>query len=528
VCVVLSAFVCTAVVHGQEQEGGRAEGQKVASQGIKTRIGILDFDVVSDDANLKTQAVDVIIGHLADIGAYEISTNESLVAGYEQIRQRFPQKCREPRCACEIGSTLQLDRLIYGSIEQSEKMYAVRLTMVDVMSRQIIEKTELEGDPGVGLSDVLKAAVQKLHGQLDENADTLTHRYFGPRVDNRKQLAVAAPLCVGGGLVFGLAGGSLGKKDENSAVANVDYIKEYGAMESDMDDMMGVGAGAHLIPMFGRPGALANAYVAASDDAYGVFFNPAGLGWLAGGEAALGYQYRFGLDNVAASFVNKATREIGFGEGFLYNSDRDNLFYEAYFYSSIAYKLNEWIPFMRPIGFGATVKVISKGTGEAQSVSSVTGSAFGLGLDLGAQLELSENIRGGILFRDLPAVLRWYNSLSDTSYMEPVPAAFYWGGTFQAGYQTFMICEVQTPLNEDQVWRFAGGIERIIFRVFRIRAGIQKEADFDTPWKFTGGFGLRVNTERMLGKYLILDGSYEYNTLTTFAHPVNISFRFGF
>ncbi|MBD3392860.1 MAG: hypothetical protein GF418_12210 [Chitinivibrionales bacterium] len=511
---VLATVSCLCLAFGQ-------------GEGMKTRIGLLDLDTWGGGETFESEALDVLMSHLAEVGAYEIFTQDAMEASYAKLEQRFPQHCREPRCACAIGSSLQMDRMLYGTLDKNEKRVAVRLTLVDVMSRQIIEKVELEGEPGVGLSDVLRVAVQKLHGLVDEDVDTRTHTYFGRQVDNRKQLLVSAPACIGAGLVFGLASGSLLKKDENGTVLESDQFS-YSSFDGDMDDALGIASGADLIPLFGRPAAMANAYVAVSDDAYGVLYNPAGLGWVANAEATLGYQYRFGLNVFGAAFVNKATREIGFGQGFLHCSDREKLYYENYFYSSFAYKFNEWIPFLRPIGVGVTLKILNESTGEGTSESSSTGSSFGMGLDLGAQLELSENIRGGILFKNVPRLMRTYNSLTDYSYSEIMPPTFYWGGSFQAGYLTFLVCEVQTPLNEDQVWRFAGGIERILFRVFRIRAGIQKEADFDTPWKFTGGFGLNVNTESLFGRYVILDGSYEYNTLSVFAHPVNISLRFGF
>ena len=101
------------------------------------------------------------------------------------------------------------------------------------------------------------------------------------------------------------------------------------------------------------------------------------------------------------------------------------------------------------------------------------------------------------------------------------------GGTYRAGYTTFLICQGQIPLYTDQSWHFSGGIEQEIFRVFKIRLGLKKEAYFDTPWLLTGGFGLDVNTESIWGKMVCLDGAYEYNTVGVF--PVaNLSFRIGF
>jgi hypothetical protein len=77
------------------------------------------------------------------------------------------------------------------------------------------------------------------------------------------------------------------------------------------------------------------------------------------------------------------------------------------------------------------------------------------------------------------------------------------------------------------MWKFAGGIEQEFFQVFLARLGLKKEVSFDTPWLITAGFGTKFNTESIVGKYFILDGAYEYNTLGMF--PVaNVSFRIGF
>ena len=74
---------------------------------------------------------------------------------------------------------------------------------------------------------------------------------------------------------------------------------------------------------------------------------------------------------------------------------------------------------------------------------------------------------------------------------------------------------------------FSGGVEQEVFRVFKARVGLKKQAYFDTPWLITGGFGLDINTESIAGKYIIVDGAYEYNTIDVF--PVaNVSFRIGF
>jgi len=94
-----------------------------------------------------------------------------------------------------------------------------------------------------------------------------------------KQLLISAGSCIGAGVIWALVNGQTVNGD--------------GSVEADYSGMeraeCGIGTGADLIPLFARPAALGNAYIAASDDAYGVFYNPAGLSWASGAEASFCY-----------------------------------------------------------------------------------------------------------------------------------------------------------------------------------------------------------------------------------------------
>ncbi|MGD9200612.1 MAG: hypothetical protein PVI26_03535 [Chitinispirillia bacterium] len=412
-----------------------------------------------------------------------------------------------------------MDRMIYGSVDRGENTYGARFSLVDVQRRQIMEKVNIESDPGVELSELIRITVGKLHGHVDNDLDTIIHTYYGKKVNNLKQLYISAGSCLGLGIIWSLVNG-LTFPEANPVTA------DYTSWE---DARCGIGTGSDLIPLFGRPGALGNCYNAASDDSYGVFFNPAGLSWIPGGEFSFGYQMRFGLNNFAASFVNKATREIGFGQGIMYSGDTDDLFSEMFFLSGISYKFNDLISFLRPFSFGASIKLISKKTGDTDiSSSSISGNAFGIGLNIGFQIELSENIRYGCLVRNVPSIIRWNNESTGKNYFENEPVELSMGGSFQASYTTFLICEGYIPLYKDQPWKFAGGVERILFRVLRIRFGAEKTEGLDTPWKINGGFGLKVPTDFIWGKYFTLDCSYEYNEESVFSNVLNFSFRYGF
>lgn len=487
------------------------------NEGLQTRIGIIDPDVSNGDSKLVSEVVGYLKSSISDVGGYEIYTQTEMEASFADIQERFPKYCREPRCVSAVGSALQLDRVIYGAVDKGDKTYGVRFTLVDVASKQVIEKVSLEGNTGIPLKDIISVVVSKLHGHVDNNLDTATHLYYGKQVNNMKQLYISAGACVLGGLLWAIINGAT--VDEGG-----DVVGDY---ENFVTGTSGIGTGADLLSLFGRPAALGNSYVAVSDDAYGVFYNPAGLSWSTGREVALCYQPpRYGvLYSIAASYSNKATREIGFGQGFQYTGDSDGLFTEVFFTTAISYKFNDLISFLRPFSIGASVKIMSKRVGNGVSPNSIQGSVAGAGLNLGVQLEVSEKIRGAILFKNAPSVLKWNNSSTGKEYFENEPTELFLGGSFQANYETFLVCEGRIPLYDEQLWKGSCGIERMIFRVMRIRVGIEKTEGFDTPWILNGGFGIKV---RMGNKYLGIDGSYQYNTFTPFAHPINTSMVFGF
>jgi hypothetical protein len=196
------------------------------------------------------------------------------------------------------------------------------------------------------------------------------------------------------------------------------------------------------------------------------------------------------------------------------------------FITSVSYKFNELVPFLRPFSVGANCKILSKKTSDgAVGVHAQKGSGIGFALDAGMQLELSEKIRGAILFENIPGFVKYNNVSENTEYTEFNPVEFKFGGQFQANYETFLICEFDIPLYREQVWTGKAGIERAIFRVMKLRIGVEKSEGLDTPWKINGGAAIAVP---MNSKFLSIEGSYEYNTLTVFSNVLNFSFRFGF
>ena len=486
-------------------------GQETAAQS-KIRIGVLNLMVTGADENFASAINGDVVQIVSDMGFYKVYGQIDLENSYKQIKQKFPSHCTDPRCVVEIGSSLGLDRMMYGSIDKNSVSFGVRLFLIDIPSKQTVEHVNLEGGPGVGAIDLLKIAVTKLHGLQAPNTAKMRD-YFGPEVHNEKQMLYSSGICIGLGLLFAAVNGGL--KDFNLS-HQFDTVSMTGKISSTLH-----------VPFFGRPAGLADQYVAASDDAYGVLYNPAGMAWLSHQDVALGYQYRFNLiNNFVASYVNKATREIGFGECVLYSGDYTHLQDELYFISSYAYKFNQRFLFFRPFSIGASLKLGSI-TSPKSDDATASQKTLVAGLDVGLLTEFADNIRFGLVFKDLPTIQKVDNTTTGTKYIEYEPTILQLGGTYRVGYGTFLICQGQVPLYSDQPWKYSGGVEQEIFSFFKVRLGALGQSSFDAPWIFTAGFGLDVKTESMFGKYITLDGAYEYNTLDVF--PVaNMSFRFGF
>lgn len=480
------------------------------------KIGVLKLEYYGD-AKKKAESTDSkILEEIKNIGFYAVHNQDQLVEIINRMGAKFPVRCRDPRCVLDIGSDAGMDRMIFGSADIEGNRCGIHLELIDMRMKETIESVDILGDPGVQIADILKVAVAKLHGHNPEGVKTSV--YHGPKIHNEKQFLISSAGWLGAGLLWGLISYAVEKNNPEKLIA--EYIDE---------DLSGIPSGAGQIPLFARPAALANAYVAISDDAYGVMYNPAGLSWVSGPEAVAGYQYRFGVNNIGASYVNKATREMGFGQAFLYSGDPDGLMTELHFITSAAYKFNMFNnSFIRPFSLGVNLRCISNRV-NGKSENSVSGNSFGAGIDLGLLWELSENIRYGLLLKDIPVINRWKNVSTGKEYFESNAATLKMGGMFKAGYTTTLVAEGQIPMYSDQVWKMSGGIEQEIFRIILLRAGIQKEIQdsrMDTPWKLTGGFGLKFNTESAFGRHVMIDGSYEYNSLEVF-DVINCSIRIG-
>jgi hypothetical protein len=360
-------------------------------------------------------------------------------------------------------------------------------------------------------------ALDRIHGQKD--AKPSVGAYYGPEVNNLSEFLWSSIAVQGAGAFYSFVNYGAGSDKTETAIVLVGGPQN-GALS-------GIPSGANQIPIFARPAALANAYTAVSDDAYGVLYNPAGMPWVEGREAVASYQYRFGMDIMAVSYANRALRDLGFGQAVLLTTDRDGAMTEMLFVTAAGYKINQDY-LLGPLSVGAASKQVGNPVNKP-SPDSPYGQSYGAGLDLGFMWELSSDIRYGLLFRDVPAVNKWRNRATGERYSEAQPPPLHMGGSYAVSYSVFMAADGQIPLYADQPWVMAGGIEYEFFRMLALRVGLQREIlDEDANWwKITCGAGFKFGTVSTWGRDITLDLSYEYNTLELFP-VVNVSVKAGF
>jgi len=495
--------------------------QEEQSLETKIKIGVLDLEVNGGTKKLGQEANLAMANAVKEVGFYEIQTQPQIESAFRKIGKEWPKYCNDPRCVLAVGASAQLDRIIYGVLDKNGKTYGVSLKLLDVMRKETIESVELASEAGVSLEEFLGAAVDRLHG-TDDTDITLT-KYFGREIHNEREGLIAGGAFLAAGILWGVISGSMKGID--------------GEPSWEQEDLSGIVSRDYHVPLTGRPAALGHAYTALSDDAYGVFYNPAGIAWVGGREAALAYQYRYGMSNLTASYVNKATREIGVGGGLIYTKDDSDLMTTATWYTSVSYKFHQLLSFLPPFSAGLSIKMTSVKNGggssseeEIFSADNQEGNEFGFGFDFGLRMRLSEEIMGAIVLKDIPSVFSAKNKTQGYSYSEMSPMVLLYGGSFQAGHNTLLLAEGQIPLYDDQPWKGALGIEQTMFRIFKGRIGVRKiiQAEEETPWIVTAGCGIDITLQKKMCKFVIVDAAYEFNQLEMFSNVLNFSFIYGF
>lgn len=479
-----------------------------------TRIGVMNLFTNLDGieaATLSKKSVNLIKKRYHELGGYDVFTQDRMEESYETFSKNFPDYCHEPRCVSVIGSALELDRVLYGSVVKNGSHYAIMFTLVDVASKDIIDSCSIEGDDNASLKDVIDGGIAIINSSKDDDLASSLNRYYGEEVDNKKAMLISSGSVIAAGLFMAF----IGTDYQNDKIDFTDKL-------SGIDPLMSA------IPQSARAKAMGNSYVAASKDAYGAFFNPAGAVWVDGPDMAISFQNRFGaVNSFSGAFINKATKKLAWGHTVEYSGSPDSYLMELYLSTLASYKFNNLWGFMPPMSMGARFKINSiRITGTDGSDYSQKGTGYGFGLDLGFLLELSKQIDFGMVFTNLPSINIFNNESGGYRYVEPSPMALKLGGVFRVHYNTMLIAEGTIPLYADQSWRLAGGVEQKLFSYVRLRAGAEKTIfhSYDSPWHLTTGLGIDVPVKE---KHIAVDASYEINTDLIMTNTWDVSIRVG-
>ncbi|NLD93103.1 MAG: hypothetical protein GX639_10605 [Fibrobacter sp.] len=480
----------------------------------KISLGVLKLETAGMSVKSSLALSASLRNALLSTNLYKVYNHTKIQALLTQTKQELSLECFSPECVMELGERLGLDKIIFGCVDKNREYHEIILTMVDIKSKRVEKSSNIKKSvASITTDSLLRLTVMRMH-----NMDTLKTKSVpaDPETHNAKKLFYTSGLCMGLGLLLAAVDGGL---------FDLNLSKQF-----DTFSLSDISSSIFQLPFFARPAALGDGYIAGSNDAYGVLYNPAGTAWAKGPEVALGYQYGYSmLNNFSVSYVDKAAKKVGFGQCLLYSADVDNLQRDIYFISALSYKFTRLYPLPWPASIGVSVKLGTTNSPESENATASQKTFCG-GLDFGLFMPINDNISFAAVLNDAPGLRKVNNTTTEIRYLEYEPIRFNLGGTFQTGhtdYNTFIIYQGQIPLYDDQHWHLSGGIEQELFRVIKLRLGLKKIAYADSPWLITGGFSLKVNTESIAAKYLILDGSYQYNTLVVFP-SLNISFRVGF
>ncbi|MBN2416417.1 hypothetical protein JXO52_11275 [bacterium] len=242
-----------------------------------------------------------------------------------------------------------------------------------------------------------------------------------------------------------------------------------------------IGYGARAMGMGG-------AHVALASDAYGLFWNPAGLAYVRGWQVGTMYARQFniipyGLVSGAKVFGDR----YGTGLGFL--SSGDDAWRESTFLVSGAMKFAPNSGF----SFGMTVKIrtVSFGGNSDDSPYHVSGSAAGVGMDLGLRWKFAPRWTLGAVYRDILNQLSYTNKSRNTSYNEALPGTTVLGTAFMARKNLVFVMDWQHIVESVVPDRIAAGFEWRIFTLLYLRGGWSQNLTADPNRMLNGGAGLQ-------------------------------------
>jgi len=243
---------------------------------------------------------------------------------------------------------------------------------------------------------------------------------------------------------------------------------------------VGIGAGA-----MGRGGAV----VASVEGASSLFWNPAGLGQAESSrEFMVAYGDQMGLVPYSAGAGLQRLGDYTLGVGLLYSGDDVLSETSLLVGASREFNVLPWAP-DRAAGVGATLRTRWASYGNNESAGEqVTGSALGLGLDIGALIPLTDSTTLGVTGRDVVSVLNWDSSAAG-SYGENVPAALGIGVAMRPHDRVLLEVDLDKSLHRDTNGIVRAGAELALFGMACLRGGYVTTLSEDEHNEYSIGAG---------------------------------------
>ena len=253
---------------------------------------------------------------------------------------------------------------------------------------------------------------------------------------------------------------------------------------------VGIGAGA-----MGMGGAVA----ASAEGASALFWNPAGLGRTENSrELLVAYCDQMGLVPYSAGAAAYRLGEYTLGAGLLYSGDDALSETSVLIGAAREFGAPPWAP-GHTTGVGVTLRTRWASYGNNKSVGEqVTGSALGLGLDIGALIPLTGSTTLGLSGRDVISVLNWDSSAAG-SYGENVPTALSAGVAMRPHDHVLLEVDLEKALDADVKDVLKAGAEVTVFGVATLRAGyVTMLPEGDTEeYSIGGGASFPAGTTQM-------------------------------
>lgn len=324
-------------------------------------------------------------------------------------------------------------------------------------------------------------------------------------VDLRRHWAWAGAGALAAGIGMAWAQGQLLQEDPNASSPSGPLLPGDGAATW----MRGFFAAPNL---GARHAALGGAGIAHADDALAVMLNPAGVAdaWRENAVAA-----RRSLPGGAPAFnlAYAGPLKAGWFQGLAVQHEGDDLANESTLQAALA---GDWGGLVRALaGFksGAALKVYLAKVGVAGTgLDRSTGHSFGMGLDLGIKLPLTDRITGAASVRDLFGFLRHANTFTDRIAWELLPPEYRLGAAYRVDPATLLVLDGQKGLVADQADHVRLGGERVLFGFLALRAGLHQAYGRETVRTMSAGFGVDSEglSDRSVRTRIAINYAYEF------------------